>query len=311
MYRYIFRPYMSDVVSVVKAEDDFAASLKRGLGLIGGMSLRGLPVMVKPNICVTRDPSGGATTSIDLVKALIDIVLEQDRGTSVRIVESDSDSKWLDEAYENFGYIEMVDAYREAGHDVRLVNLSREPSVEVPSKYYQDKLRLPKMLLDPNYLISIAKAKTHTLIDVTGVLKNQFGCIPRKDKYVYHSSIDEVVVEVNTHIPPDLCVVDAVTGMEGVIRGRVRDIGVLILGRRAASTDAVLARVMGFNPEEVRYITMASDAGLGRLDPELTGVPVEEVVVRFRKPNRIASRAGRGMPPSLYTAFRSLYEKFR
>ncbi len=115
---------MLDVVSVVRSGDDLLDSFERGLNLLGGLRPEGLPVMIKPNICVERDESGGAITSIGVVKAAVDAVLKGDRQAAVRIVESDSDGKWLDKAYENFGYLKMADDYRDAGYDVRLVNLS-------------------------------------------------------------------------------------------------------------------------------------------------------------------------------------------
>lgn len=277
--------------------------------MIGGLRLDGRPVAIKPNVCVEQDVSGCAVTSIDLVKAVVDEVLKN-KEVAVSIVESDSDGKWLNKAYENHGYTEMVDGYCSNGFDVSLVNLSKEPWVEVSSAYCPSRLRLPKMLLEPVYFISVAKAKTHSLTDLTGVLKNQFGCISIKNKSVYHDSIDEVIAEVNSRITPDLCVVDAVKGMEGVIRGRIRDIGVLITGHAPASTDSVLARVMGFDAGKVGHIATASRRGLGSLNPPVAGVPVAEVAIEFRKPSKLVRTVGRHIPEPFYGVARSAYGAF-
>ncbi|MCL4436851.1 MAG: DUF362 domain-containing protein [Thaumarchaeota archaeon] len=288
---------MPDPVAIMrcKGDNDYSESLKQGLELIGGIHSGGLPVLVKPNLCVSKPSSSDAVTSPKLVKAVVDYVLEVDAGSSISIVESDSDNKWVDEAYRNFGYVDMVDDYRAAGRDVKLVNLSREPAVEISTSFLSKPLRLPKMLLEPNryFFISVAKAKTHPLTDITGILKNQFGCIPRKDKLVYHRSLDKVIVEVNHHVTPGLCVIDAVTVMEGVIRGRLKNIGVLILGGDAASADAALARVMGMDPEKIVHLALASGAGLGSLHPSLVGVPVDDVAVHVRGQNYFVRGAER------------------
>lgn len=305
---------MPDAVAIVRCKgDEYSASLKEGLELIGGIRSGGLPVLVKPNLCVSKTSSSDAVTSPKLVKAVIDSVLEADAGSSISIVESDSDSKWVDEAYRNFGYVDMVDNYRAAGHDVRLVNLSSEPAVEVSPSFLSEPLHLPKMLLEHHryFFVSVAKAKTHPLTEITGALKNQFGCIPRKDKPVYHRSLDKAIVEVNHHITPSLCVIDAVTAMEGVIHGRLKDIGVLILGNDAASTDAALAQVMGFDPGKIDHLTLASHANLGSLNPRLLGVSVNDVAMQVHGSSHLVRGAGRMLPLPLYSVFRNLYNRFR
>jgi uncharacterized protein (DUF362 family) len=298
--------------------NDYSTSLKQGLELIscdgGGIRSGGLPVLVKPNLCVSKPSASGAVTSLALVKTVIDLVLESDAGSSIRIVESDSDSKWVDEAYNVFGYVDMVDDYCAAGCDVKLVNLSREPVVEVSSSsFLSEPLRLPKMLLAPNryFFISVARAKTHPLTDITGALKNQFGCIPRKDKPVFHRSLDKAIVDVNRQVTPSLCIVDAVTIMEGVISGRLKDVGVLIVGDEPASTDAALAKVMGLDPGKIGHLALASSVGLGCLHPSMLGVSVDEVAVHVHGSSRFVRGAGRMLPLSLYGVFRGLYNRFR
>lgn len=306
---------MVDTVSIVKPSRDLVSSLRHSFDLIGGFTLEGVSVVIKPNVCVARDVSGGANTSVGIVKAVIDIMLEKDEGLKISIVESDSAGKWLDDAFQNNGYTKMLQRYYDSGYDIRLVNLSREPSVVIPqrSQLFWG-LHIPKMLLEPNYFISITRAKTHGLTDVTGVLKNQFGCIPRKDKMVYHNFIDRVILEINRWVRPDLCVVDAITGMEGVAEGRLRHIGALLCGYNPASVDAVLAMVMGFNPKSINHIVLASRYGLGSIQPRIVGWPIEEVSVRFRSfhyplPSRFVGMMSRYIPEWLRPVARSIYQK--
>ena len=301
---------MIDTVSIVKSSNDLMRSVKQSVELIGGLNLQGLPAVIKPNLCTTRDSRGRANTSVMMTSAVIDMLLENDKRTRISVVESDSTGKWLDIAFKNNGYTEMVQKYCNDGYDIRLINLSREPSLTVSHRSLPfGDFQIPKILIEPNYFISIARAKTHGLTDITGILKNQFGCLPRKDKDVYHNYIDRVILEINRLARPDLCIVDAITGMEGVIEGELKYIGVLLCGYNPASVDAVLAQIMGFDPEDIKHIVLASRYGLGSIRPNLVGVPIEEVAVKFRRPSRIIKALNRHVPERLRPLVRTVYHK--
>ena len=47
--------------------------------------------------------------------------------------------------------------------------------------------------------------------------------------------------------------------------GQTKKVGLLIAGTNAVSTDAVAARIMGFNPERVPTLRFAAKQGLGRI----------------------------------------------
>jgi len=190
-----------------------------------------------------------------------------------------------------------------------LVNLSEKPKTSIYfDGLYFDKLELPAILTKPKFFISVAKAKTHSLTFITGVLKNQFGCLPEKDKTRYHRYIDKVIVDLNRILQPDMCVVDALVGLEGRT-GRPIKIGALIFGREPASVDAILTRVMGFNPRRVKHILLAAKYGLGVLDPEVIGNPIESVAVNFRNPITFADILGRRLPETLRPLARRIYRK--
>ncbi len=68
-----------------------------------------------------------------------------------------------------------------------------------------------------NYFSSVAVAKTHGLTNITGVIKNLFGLLPRKNKSFYHPHINDVIIDLNRFVKLGLCIVDAIVGMEGVV----------------------------------------------------------------------------------------------
>jgi uncharacterized protein (DUF362 family) len=100
-----------------------------------------------------------------------------------------------------------------------------------------------------------------------------------------------VVLDLNRMFRSGLCLIDGRVGLEGVIKGRRMKPGCIILGRNPASVDAVMARVMGFDPRKIRHIVEASEHGLGSLDPAVVGSDVESHMVEFKKPKTLKANA--------------------
>ena len=283
---------MLDSVALVKYKGDIGESLKEAIEAAGGFGVLKSPLIIKPNICAGVDVTGVANTNVEMVEALMKLVLEEDKGLSIRIIESDSESKFADEAFDKFGYRGLEERWRNLGFDVALINLSRSPMVKVrlDGLYFKDP-ELPKVLTESGYFVSVAVAKTHSLTLVTGALKNLFGLLPRKDQSLYHPSINEVIVDLNRFIRPDLCIVDAIEGLEGVISGRPRRVDAVIVGKRPVSVDATMARVMGFEPERIRHLVEAERYGLGALNPRVLGESLESTTVKFKPPSSLKASA--------------------
>jgi uncharacterized protein (DUF362 family) len=256
-----------------------------GLGLIGGLLDLKSPAIIKPNICTISDGTGYSVTDVKVVEAIVRLILETDQGLAIKIVESDSQSKYAEEAFEKFGYVDLESTMRNEGFDVSLVNLSKSPLVKMDFKgRYFNRPELPDLFANPHFFVSVAAAKTHYLTTITGALKNQFGVLPRKDQAFYHSHIDDVVIDLNQLIQPNLCIVDARVGVEGWNGPKTRQLGVFIVGQKPASVDAIMARIMGFEPREIKHVVESSQLGLGGLDPYVMGENIDSVQVSFNPP---------------------------
>ncbi len=140
------------------------------------------------------------------------------------------------------------------------------------------------MITGAKYFVSVAVAKTHYLTFVTGTMKNLFGLLPRKDQSFYHASINEVVVDLNRLVGPDLCIVDARMGLEGWEGPKTRRLNTFILGSEPVSVDATMARVMGFKPERIRHLMEAEKYDLGTLNPKVLGKNLKSTIVKFKPP---------------------------
>jgi uncharacterized protein (DUF362 family) len=279
-------------VAIIRYSGVLNTTLRESMGLLGGFQALKAPVLIKPNLCSDVDVTGVATTKVDLVETLIKLVLEEDEDASIRIVESDSESKFADDAFEKLGYNTLAERFQEQGADVALINLSHEPLVTVEfNGLFFKRPQWPKILTMGGTFISLAVAKTHSLTMVTGAMKNLFGVLPRKDQSVYHPSINEVVVDLNRFLTPDLCIVDARTGLEGVLHGRTRKVNTIIAGRKPLSVDAAMARIMGFNPERIRHLVLAERYSLGTLHPHCVGAPLDSTCVPFKTPRNLSATA--------------------
>jgi uncharacterized protein (DUF362 family) len=260
------------VVALVKVENNIEQSLKIGIELMKGFQDLKSPVVIKPNICTLNDKTGFAVNDVRVVDALLNQIFKEDRDLSVKIVESDSMSKFADEAFEKFGYRNLEEKMQLAGFDVSLINLSKSPTVKTDfeGNYFKNP-NFPDILVDPHFFISLAVAKTHYLTTLTGALKNLFGLLPRKDQSFYHPNINDVIVDLNRFIQPDLCIVDARVALEGWNGPKSKRLDRFIIGKTTVATDATLARILGFKPEEIQHLTEAASYNLGSLSPKVVG----------------------------------------
>jgi uncharacterized protein (DUF362 family) len=232
-----------------------------------------------------------AVTDVKVVEALINLVLKEDRNLSIKIVESDSESKFANEAFEKFGYKSLEESMQDSGFDVSLVNLSHSPKfpVKLEGLYFKNP-ELPSLITGSKYFVSIAVAKTHSLTFITGTMKNLFGLLPRKDQSFYHGSINEAIIDLNRLVRPNLCIVDARVGLEGWEGPKTRRVNAFILGRKPVCVDAIMARIMGFKPGKIRHLVEAEKIGLGSLNPQILGKSLKSTTVKFNPQSHLSAR---------------------
>jgi uncharacterized protein (DUF362 family) len=135
-------------------------------------------------------------------------------------------------------------------------------------------LYLPRTVLESDFVVSVAKMKTHHWAGVTLSLKNMFGIVPGScygwPKNILHwAGITRAVLDINSTVLPDFAIVDGVVGMEGdgPTQGKPNACGVLICGDDPVAVDATCARVMGLAPEKIEYLSRAAVL-LGHLKEE-------------------------------------------
>jgi uncharacterized protein (DUF362 family) len=237
-------------------------------------------IMIKPNICLVKGYETGATIDPFVVKCLVDWLLKNYKVKNIVIGEADATKLNVDIAFKVLGWTETFDQYS----NVRLLNLSKDEMINVNlDGFYFKNLKMPKSYMGADYLISVGKLKTHDYTVISCILKNQFGANPAKYKAKYHKLLDEVICDMNKIRIPDFCLIDGILAMggNGPIDGEVKPMGLLIAGNDAVATDHACARIMGFNPNRINHIKLASKKGVGSTNYIVLGKTINQVKVEF------------------------------
>jgi uncharacterized protein (DUF362 family) len=125
------------------------------------------------------------------------------------------------------------------------------------------------MLLECDAFISIPVLKTHALTYFTGVLKNQWGCVPiALDRIQHHGAIHEMLSSLHRLFHPQFSVVDATVCMEGrgPVAGKARRLDVILASQDGVALDATCMRLVGLDPSLSRHVVFAAKQGLGQIE---------------------------------------------
>jgi uncharacterized protein (DUF362 family) len=272
----------SPIVAVVKGERGHAPVFK-ALDLIDYKNaLAGYDkVLIKVNFITDKTWDTGATTDPIVVEAIIEKL--KDLPVKVYVVESDATITNADKAFEATGMKDMCS--RNGVEWINLRHVKDRVTLAIPNGEALKSITVPRLVTE-SAVISAAKLKTHSDTDVTLGMKNMFGLLPDKFKGKYHlKGISNVVVDINTVLKPALTVIDGFVGMEGQgpVDGTPVQMNLIIAGTDAVATDATAARVMGFNPYEIKHIRKAYEKGLGNSEAQVLGEKLETVKRNFKR----------------------------
>lgn len=258
------------------------------LDAIGGLESivsAGDRVLIKPNLVTSKPYTTGATTNPHIVKALARLC-RQAGASEVVIGEGSAVGNSATEAFEVCGMNEIAKEER-----CRVVDFAKDTYSWVvnPAAKIFKRIRVPKTFLESNVIINVPVMKTHDALNVTLGLKNMKGIIHVTDKKRFHKwGLAQSVVDLNQIALPELTVMDGTVAMEGEGPGEGDPVG---LGLILASTDTVAcdrvaAEIMGFKVDEIDYIRMAGEQGLGCFELsniEVLGEKIADVAKPFKR----------------------------
>ena len=320
----------------------------RAVDLVGGMQSvvpadAGM-VLLKPNIGTRAEPRTGVNTDDRVVRAVAILVHEAAPGA--RILLAEAAGGWISPAlrdctdartfgnmnadgFELSGHRATVRELRARGVDIECFDLNFDRAYSLhPANggLATDEYSIAASILDADVWINLPVAKTHGA-KITCCMKNHFGILPgtvygwsksngtRHHPGIPHSprQMDEAWVDLYGLTRVDLNVVDMIAGSEAgpFEEDNRKRANTILAGRNPVATDLVVARLMGFNPDDFEFAELAwqNDLGPRTIDEvEVRGADVAPLVQRWKKAGvqygrwgEWAEHANYGMGPRYWT----------
>lgn len=233
-------------LSVSTAIDDILTHF----GGVDNILRRGKDILIKPNLLMARSPDTATTAHPEIVYAVAKRFA--DAGANVVIADSPGGP---------YNKQSLKKVYQECGMDRAAQRSGAQLNYDISSKKITyDGIRTRQFeLIAPAFnastIISISKAKTHSLTYYTGAVKNLFGTIAGLNKAACHAKMPdardfcEFLVDLCNYNEPYISITDAVEGMDGKgpSGGRVRKVGVIAASYNPYALDLAMMDLVGLD----------------------------------------------------------------
>ncbi len=301
--RWYFRPRLQSETFVAKMSE-YGGNLS-GLMVEGFRELRvdseeirGKRILLKPNLVETSRGAPHINTHPLVLRGAIEAFLSLGAST-VMVAEGPGHRRDTLAVYEESGLADVLTEDRIRFHDLNYIT-----GYAIRNSGAQSSLRtltFPALLKEVDWIVSVAKMKTHHWAGATLSMKNLFGVMPGiyygwPKNVLHHAGIENSILDSNATLKPHFAIVDGIVGMEGdgPIMGSPKKVGVVVMGRNLAAVDATCCRIMGIDPKKVSYLTRA-DNWLGPIDEgyiEQRGESISSVRTNFDLIDQIPAHRG-------------------
>jgi uncharacterized protein (DUF362 family) len=242
------------------------AVVKEGFELLGRRPEG--KVLIKPNVVfANKNYSRHAFTNPDLVGTVVDQVRAFPTVTDLTVGESGGFAIPTRLNFKESGYYAMG-----AQHQVPIIDFNEDKYVKVPLKRAKchQTLLCPRLIHEADFKIWMPKLKYHICCEITNALKLNIGSLLHKERMLYHDDrLNEKIVDILEIGYPDLIVTDAVTighGFESC--AKPFHLGLIMISNDPVASDVVAAQILGYKPENVHHLRIASERGYGSIDPD-------------------------------------------
>jgi len=217
-------------------------------------------VALKPNLVVAKPSASGATTSPDIVGAIIEYLHKRDI-PNIIIIEGSWVRDSTARAYDACGYNDISVKYNVPLYDLK------EDSYSVRKAGGLD-LKICNLALNCDYLINIPVLKGHCQTLLTCALKNMKGCIPDSEKRRYHTmGLHKPIAALNAAKCADFVLVDGMCGdLDFEEGGNPVRMNRIFAAKDSVLCDSYAAALMGYSPQDIDYIAIAEKLGVGSSD---------------------------------------------
>ena len=246
---------------------------QRALGSMDLSGVKGLRVLLKPNVGRPAEPGTAVTTNPEVIAAAIDIFREA--GAMVAIGESPIVGVDLEKAYRICGVTQIAQS-----RNCPLIDMDKRPFVErsIPNGRVINTLQVCADLDDFDLIVSIPVMKMHMHTHVTLSIKNMKGCLWRRSKVKLHmlspregddnKPINIAIADMSSVLRPHLSIIDGSVGMEGLgpRAGTPKELGVVVVSSDPFAADSVACELMGTTAQKTPHLAIAAERGYGIID---------------------------------------------
>lgn len=270
----------SAVLGVARGSD-IPAMVRGAVDAIGGIArfvVRGDVVVIKPNVAFERPPILGATSSPEVVSALVHLVREAG-AKEVRVVDNPIESPescFVRSGIQRAAVEAGARVYLPASADFELLNVPGATWIAEWPFFWRP-------FRDATKVIGVAPVKDHNLCRASMTTKNWYGLLGGR-RNQFHQDIHGIIADLALMMRPTFVVLDGtrVLYKSGPTGGSLNDVR---LGETiVAATDSLACDAFGWDQLLERsgedlpaYFAQAAARGLGT--PDWRTVPRKEVQV--------------------------------
>lgn len=260
-------PAIAEKSPVVKVQGNSAYDITRRLiqelGGMGKFISKQDVVMIKPNIGWNRTIEQAACTNPDVLKAIIEAVLN---AKAKKVIIMDHTCHKADDTYRRSGIAEMG---KKMGADVRHADENRLVIYDFKGEGLK---RWPvfRDFLEIDKFINVPILKHHGSAGLTIGMKNLYGILGgRRGKL--HRNMGANIADLANGYKTDLTIVDAyrVLMRNGPVGGRLSDVELkktVIASANIMEADVVSADVFGADPKKYEFLQAAEERKMGTTD---------------------------------------------
>lgn len=252
--------------------DSPALITQEAVSALGGMKRfvsKGDKVMVKPNIGWDRTPEQGACTNPEVVKTLVELCF--DAGAK-QVTVMDNPCNPAQRTYVRSG---IAKAAKAAGAKTPFPNKFKLKKLALNGEWFKE-WDIYTDFTEVDKIINVPAAKTHSLSRITLGMKNWLGALGGNRNQL-HQNLDYAMVDLARFFKPTLTVLDAYRLLirNGPQGGRLSDVKVfktIVAGVDYVAVDAMGATFFDIKPEELPYLQLSKERGMGEIDLEKLNV---------------------------------------
>ncbi len=251
-------------------EEAVYTAVRQGLALLGGIEKFVSPdehILIKPNLLKNAAPEKAVTTHPSVFAAMLRCLREEGYE---HLSYGDSPGPGVDtkRAAEDAGLTAQAEKY-----NVPLGDFSGATAKDFPAGKACKRFMLANEVCKADAVISLCKMKTHALENITGAVKNQYGCIYGSYKAAGHAKYPnsrvfaDMLADLDLCVAPRLYVMDGVIAMEGngPASGVPTPMKVLLLSADPVALDSVFCRLIDLDAASVPTCVSGVKAGFGKM----------------------------------------------